>query len=107
MDKAALLALAARCEAASGPDRTIDNAIADACGLRSPSDPAGWPPCYTAGLDCALSLVPGGWRWEVGVDGEAYADAESPAGAGCDGTEAVTPALALCAAALRARAALA
>jgi hypothetical protein len=117
-----LLALAARCQAASGPDRELDEAIAVACypsliqhnergeprwymhGVRVRIED------YSASLDAALSLVrPEGldsinihrdfgeaepWCAEIG-----YNSVHSSTGA--------TPALALCAAALRARAALA
>jgi hypothetical protein len=102
-----LLALAARVEALSGPDRMIDRDIAIAT--------MGWPaaaftdsptPEYTASIDATLTLVPdcrhtelamqdrhsGRWKWVLrggyGVRSEA---------------RGATPALALCAAALRAR----
>ncbi len=64
---------------------------------------------YTASLDAALTLVPEGWQWVVSQQfGQPFA--------GCGGSptdgwlawhvDAATPALALCAAALRARAAM-
>jgi hypothetical protein len=124
MDK---LELAERCEKATGPQRELDVAIAIECGpaaKRLESLMAGSPhntvaeiakeadresplvciPSYTASLDAAVTLVP---EWmiasiEVYLDhGEAlvrypyYSGKES---------RAATPALALCAAALRARA---
>ena len=85
------------------------------------------PPPYTASLDAALTLVPEGWGWDVGdvhPPCEEYADGGWPwceiwirNGGGRDRVpgmnrtpsgrnhlNANTPALALCAAALRARA---
>lgn len=72
---------------------------------------------YTTSLDAALTLVPEGWRWTVanpGYDkgvyqgGRALADLHHPLSSG-GGPNAkafgATPALALCIAALRARAA--
>lgn len=57
-------------------------------------------PAYTASLDAAMSLVPEGWEWRVASTGEA----ECWCGDGSDiNLRAATPALALCAAALRAR----
>jgi hypothetical protein len=72
-------------------------------------------PAYTASLDAAMTLVPEGWR--VGSMGETVIEGDDPWNARLlekrfDGRaksaqgDAATPALALCAAALRARAAL-
>lgn len=117
-----LLALASRCEAATGPDRELDEAIATAIypGIRRVADR--W--ClhdvhvriegYTASLDAAMTLVPEGWyldlhdwrwtddpRWIASLQG--ITKGERWAGAsGCG----PAPAVALCAASLRARAAL-
>lgn len=98
-----LAILAARCEAATGPDRMLDSDIADLCNVEMPDDPVDWPEHYTASLDAALSLVPEGHGWSYGthmkrdpVGPAAYVD-------GCSGIGA-TPALALCVAALRSRA---
>jgi hypothetical protein len=129
-----LLALAERVEAASGPDRELDVAIwrgitpnhealrkrwagswthADvqarkeaACELKNAPD-------FTASLDAAMTLVPEGWCWAVrnGLS-TAYAEmADEPfietaheKATGVDSC-ARSPALALTAAALRARAA--
>lgn len=58
-DKAELLALAERCEQATGPDREIELAIEDA--IKGPVKPPyrrGFCPAYTASLDAAMSLVP-------------------------------------------------
>jgi hypothetical protein len=117
----ALIELAARCEAAEGPDRELDAlisvAVDDGCGIR-------WhdlwfftfatgnsPPLYTASLDAALTLLPPGSLWAGGSMEEGpFARLLWPR---ADGTyvgnyleiTATTPALALCAAALRAKAA--
>lgn len=115
-----LMALAERCEKASGPDRDLDRQI----------DHVRWPvpqpayhlelslrdkwnvPHFTASIDAALTLVPDGWKWSLHS-----ADHAGPPCAYCvpnmgrlpwpvwvDDVYAATPALALCAAALRARA---
>jgi hypothetical protein len=131
-----LLNLAERCEAASGPDRVLNRAIARAVGwgYQTPSEagrknPAWFHPndCrdgkpvldslhgtdvwrepldYVASLDAAVALVPEGCTWELSTD-------FSPPHAGiyidlgdepqCQ-ADAATPALALTAASLRARA---
>jgi hypothetical protein len=120
-----------RCEGASGPDRELDVLIAQAIGFSvngltvdkllgySPhntieqiaiwasGDPTPffiWR--YTASLDAAMTLVPEGWVWSMNTfPNAASAYCMNPA------SEIVrplrqfiaTPALALCAAALRAR----
>jgi hypothetical protein len=124
MDRGELLALAERCEAATGPDRELDGDIFCAlghapfiegayCAYRSPA--------YTASLDAAMTLVPEGWRWMAGhrefSHARGYVENGGPAFVGVGTrrnpnrlwfeTTAATPALALTAAALRARAALA
>lgn len=98
-------------EAASGPSRELDREVAFAVGWkRSPysgdwvapnGDPRNAPSYFTGSVDAALSLVPEGRVWSVGciVKGPGYVavldnDGRSHRGA--------TPALALCAAALRA-----
>lgn len=111
-----LLELADRCEAASGPDRAIDGAIREALGLPDRHRIAngmvidgygfGTPiPEYTASLDAAMTLV----DLDQGFDliGPMQGSGLWQAGCGEDGREqadAATPALALCAASLRARA---
>jgi hypothetical protein len=137
-----LLALAERCEKATGPDRELDGQIDRLLNTRpsngdydehenaiwSVKDTSGllirWSgfacdsfcaSAYTASLDAAVSLVPskpfpglrpGEWWWSVdslGCDAHvAYENHDSgvPEYSG----SATTPALALCAAALRARA---
>lgn len=121
-DRETLLALAERCEAGSGPDRRIDHAILlNALGWQR-SDVEGWlvnpagrtvlaihQPRFTASLDAALSLVPEGRYWSVCNESQLAGKAEAEVGHHEKrGTALVawcaTPALALCAAALRARA---
>lgn len=116
-DRAALLMdLADRVEKAEGADRAIDLDIARLRGvtvMRQRADDSGadeythWH--YTASLDAALSLVPEGRDWHVQNNPSAgwswatvrYADG-IPAGWGAEMARAKHPALALCAAALRA-----
>lgn len=132
----ALLALAERCEKASGPDDVLDADIFQAMRPELASDP--WkrvtypngkhpffvddsdpgmmgiasPPRFTASLDAALTLVPKGHKWTL----HSADDRDTPC-AYCvpdmgrlpwpvwvNDVHAATPALALCAAALRARA---
>ena len=111
MTRATLLALADRVEALTGPCRETDERVGMGIGLkrtmRVGHECLGTDrvvpvmcPHYTASLDAALSLVPEGWgsvRFEQGFGG-----------IGCflnqHDTFATTPALALTAAALRARA---
>ena len=139
----ALLQLAARVEAASGPDRELDAAIW--CAVNGKEFPQ--PPyttiyknyegehsgithsglmrqCridqslnYTASLNAATALVPEGWRFMAGQrefpHARAYVENGKPAFVGIGNrrnperlwaeTTAATPALALTAAALRAR----
>lgn len=111
-----LLKLAKRCEAAIGPDRELDAAIAIANGSKavvSYGHPAlgnfyrapAFFKHYTASLDAAMTLLPDRAWWSVEAQ---------PLGSGKYLSEcgdervasAVSPALALCAAALRARDAL-
>jgi hypothetical protein len=121
-----LLELADRCEKATGPDRELDADIASSLGWRfRPSfratmivafDPSGIArpaPRPTSSLDAAMSLVPEGWR--VGEMGETVIECDDPwqvkllekrfsgERAKCAQGDAATPALALCAAALRSR----
>lgn len=103
--------LAERCERAAGPDREIDMEIYRSLDHAIEQS---WPhwnkeqqdmvtPEYTASLDAALTLVPP-WSWRVGnlASGRAFADLGTQKSLQC--IEGATPALALCAAALRARA---
>jgi hypothetical protein len=108
MTRAELLALAERVEKAQGADRHLDVDIYHAFG-----EPLGTgvalPPAFTASLDAAASLVPEGWGYwidgsapELGITVSVMpidpADRRDKRG------DAATPALALTAAALRARA---
>ena len=113
-DPSAIEALAARVEQASGPDREIDAAIHMAATVGKDwtrNDPAAarvWALHYTASLDAAMSLVPAGFHWQVGIGVEGsdeYVDrayawcSDEPTGELCC---AATPALALVSASLRA-----
>lgn len=124
-DPNALRALADRIEAAEGPSPFLSREIGVALGFRmlirlptgagiawlSP-DGGGLfdaPPDWLSSLDAAVSLVPESAMWRLGNDGKGrdpsrfYAEIVH-----CwrYGATAVTPALALTAAALRARAAM-
>jgi hypothetical protein len=120
----ALLELAAHCEAAEGGDTVLDKAIAQALGWRlvvqqhddGVSDydwksPEGavcpWYPSFTRSIGAALTLKEG-----IGVlitlseikgDGMPHCVIGNPATAELFEAVAATPALAICAAALRAR----
>jgi hypothetical protein len=127
-DPTTLIALAERCEQAARPDRELDADIALAIGYtheRRGTERARWwrtpsgqqlayegyknhPPFFTGSLDAAIALVPEGHEWlrktpqtmtvyRVPADLKEWAR-HIDAGA-------APPALALCAAALRARAA--
>lgn len=123
MDSPHLLSLAERVETASGPSLVLDRDIAltqypDARAL--PNNDARisvWDgngrtqltvKPYTASLDAAMTLVDAEWFWRVGHDGEGAdpsmfrADIGDPISFGFVKAIAATPALALCAAALRA-----
>ena len=130
-DRATLLALAERCEQAAGPDRGLDQDITKLLVPRN-AEPVhrsryGWSfivsgsgkgfewlqnQPYTASLDAAVTLVPEGrawtvgqnvhhWHWQASIN--ALNDEGSPTSIGFGGP-CGWPALALCAAALRARA---
>ena len=116
--------LAERCEQATGPDRELDYAIADSVlGTVKPPYRRGRCDRYTASLDAAMSLVPEGWvmaalcqrePWFCRLETDDFDSmtfgkgedwiTEITAGQEAMAT-AATPALALCAASLRARAA--
>lgn len=123
-----LAKLADRIERAEGPSRELDAEIALAAGwtervhgnpsfkVRSCQDPTGkqyqhglvaWAPRYTASIDAAMTLVPEPAEWTLSVVNDEPCLVTIPApGTMGDAihTLAATPALALCAAALRARA---
>ena len=116
-DREKLIALAERCEKATGPSRELDLAVGSSLGVDSY-----YLKNWTASLDAAMTLVPEGWRMAALCEREPWfcrletTDFDSVTwGKGSDwitdvvaGQEttakAATPALALCAAALRARA---
>jgi hypothetical protein len=106
MAKDKLVELAERCEAATRASLDLDNVIAGVMGVRLGAE----RPRYTASLDAALALVLDGWAWMVGcdVDEPFFATLvptdESGITADDIDTKAATPALALCAAALRSHA---
>lgn len=108
--------IAEKVEALDAPNYAIEAEISEAIwlvkwGKRKPKDIR--VPNYTASLDAAMSLVPEGALWAVANCGIECKEPEfSKASAACghpdqptEPVEASTPALALCAAALRARAA--
>ncbi len=115
-DRTTLLALAERCEQAAGPSNGLDAEIALAIGYtheRRGTERARWwrtpsgqqlafvgyknhPPFFTGSLDAAVPLVPEGCGWMV---------MSRAAKVGVWPSHGATPALALCAAALRAWAA--
>lgn len=115
--------LAGKVEALAGPDRDVDALIAPLQGLRIVEE--GHPlgrccydengilvvfPSYTRSLDAAMSLLDPSWffhlsRFSPECDGRGQAHVYPNRGLGDDyESEAATPALALTAAALRARA---
>lgn len=103
-----MLKLAARCEAATGPDPKLDREILDTICEKWVGKWLLGPAKYrfTASLDAAMTLVPEGFRRaEYGT----YENArghwhELSMSNGEFSASAATPALALCAAALKARA---
>lgn len=120
-----LLELAARCEAAPGQNRLLDFVIATATGWecnetsfsmvawRAPNEVSfqrateNWPPEFTKSIDAALTLLPPGWFFggfeqnkpSVRVWTEGNIAYYSP---DLKYNRPASPALALCAAALRA-----
>jgi hypothetical protein len=122
-----LIELAERCEKASEPDRETEARIAMELAWRKTTlGQAGrvWydqdgnleavPPKYTASLDAALTLLPEGSEWRLErrfskAMSPAYASVWNPGATDVDfhaNAHGKSPALALCAAALRARAAM-
>lgn len=102
-------------EAAEGPDRSIDGMIAHAVNLHLPDDPEGWPLRYTESIDAALKLVPDGHGWALNYASMASIIRLGPNGVvdseivsswpdnQLEAEQRVTPAIALCIAALKAR----
>ena len=106
MTRAALLALADRVEALTGPCRETDAEVHHAILQGIGTGLYGTQPSYTASLDAAMTLVPEGHTWsaDLNLGKKAFAwcyDDKMLSGRPC---KAATPALALTAAALRARA---
>jgi hypothetical protein len=117
----ALLELAERCEAATGPDREIDAAICRATKVCVEQPDGSWmryltdgychsmhPLNVTASIDAALTLVPEGRGYiykRHGIKSAIRAQIESGDRTTFVQGDAATLALAICAAALRARAA--
>jgi hypothetical protein len=109
VDATVMRELAERVEALTGPDREVD------CRVWAAFNGGGFDtfvavvpnfhdwraPYYTASIDAAMTLVPEGREWAIGLeDGGAFAHVHRPSEyAGM--VEASTPALALTAAALR------
>lgn len=96
-----------RLQAATGPDRELDGLIQTALDLPPMHFGAGGRcNAFTRSLDAALLLVPEGWRWfvnwkaahvwRVTDDGDVFLSERA---------NAATPIIALCIAALQARAA--
>lgn len=113
MTHAELLALAERVEAATGPDRALEeeiDLIALDLGWRAERKEVPFDaPRYTSSIDAAVSLVPDGWAWQVNSHGTALCwpntlDGPKRAVKGFSLHDDGTPANALAAAALRARA---
>lgn len=111
-----MLDLAARCEAATDVDRLLSWDIWEAMGRPAIDDAArdGSAPAYTASVDAAMSLVPGnysiqmgrGWRCDI-KEGKAWATVADrqfgPPNIFAESENAATVALAVAAAALKAR----
>ncbi len=102
-----------RIEGASEPCRVLDGDIACAIGLLHPRDfvtpTSSVPPApeYTGSIDAAVTLVPKGWVWTLvehcdGAVAGLIDDRVHPVRHDSIEVEAATPALALCAAALKA-----
>ena len=92
-------ALVAELEKATEGSREFDAAI-----YIKLQAPLGLIPHYTTSLDAALTLVPEGMAWTI-LSGALHAACVGDASTGNPVTKAATPALALCIAALKARAA--
>jgi len=102
-DPTALRALADRVEMAEGPSRELDAEIDDALTWRGVWS---FKPTFTGSLDDALALVPEGHRWAIKQKEDFYAGCWREIDGIGPSVIAATPALALTAASLRARAAM-
>lgn len=110
-----------RLKKATGPDRDLDLAIGEAVGAADHSGPAyhrpfrEWAKHYTTSIDAALTLVPPqcwgeiSWAGVLGLKENPRSYPIVTLGPGEDGqeTQSATIPIALCIAALKARAALA
>lgn len=106
MDRAEWLALAERCEMATGPNYALEQDIALAGSF---GDSALKPPAITASLDAIVNMIERelpGWSWHAGntKDGRGYGSVVDPEPTSPSWEEqgyvvdskAATPALALC-----------
>lgn len=109
-------------EAATGPNHSIDVAIAEATGWFHAHPNEHRAPNFTFSIDAAMTLVPEGWAWRVMHNGP-YANGnpskpraelaepiETKFGPGVGiraQVDGATPAIAICIAVLKARAATA
>lgn len=112
-DKAAtLLALAERCEQATGPSIALDCAIEVMCVPVSGKPKQHVARCYTSSLDAALTLVREGWGYRIHWHpelvrkgwAEVWTHEDAEPGDGFFRSASANPALAIAAAALRAQA---
>lgn len=96
-----------RIEGAEEGSRELDYAIAQSVGLIQSKDGAvhfgQWWPYYTASLDAAMTLVPEGCKWQVSTEEPGPWAWVGEPGSDIPAIMAATPALALAAAALKAR----
>lgn len=100
--------LARSCETAEGPSADLDERIAVAIAIPHPKHgrPIGmiYSPKYTASLDAAASLIPDGYDWILERVNDGLTIGARVGHNNLDRTSwGETPALALCAAALRSR----
>lgn len=105
--------LITRLESADGPDRELDADIHESIGnIVDRGCPITWhyedeTPRYTASIDAALTLVPEGWHMSVNTTVGALLQGSAAVrdrdGGPSFASAAATPALALAAAALKAR----
>jgi hypothetical protein len=98
--------LIGRLKAATGPDRKLDEAIDEYAVTLLGLPPRVVPPPYTASIDAALTLVPDGEDWHM-QSHASVAACWASVGRFTRGPmlwKHATPAIALCIAALRARA---
>lgn len=99
-----LEALAARVEALAGPCREVDAEIAGTEVSTAMWHDEDESPSFTASLDAATTLVPSEAFWSITMSADRRFHACCQRTGPLDWREAATPALALTAAALRARA---